>query len=113
MNKRDEVIAKYANDLRDICYINPNMELLKRVTIGCGPAIYTKDSSTNTGVRDSELKTIRNKFLIKKLGLSKNDKLDEGIDKVMNQYGYSNRSKFRVVVYYLLAIHFGKESVYK
>ena len=112
MNKRDELIEKYASDLREKCSVKPDVDLLRKVTIGCGPSIYNKDSSTVSGTDESELDTVRNNFLIKKLGLSGNDKLNEGIDKVLEQYGRSNRNKYRAVVYYLLVKHFGKESVY-
>jgi len=112
MNKRDELIEKYASDLREKCNVIPDLALLRKVTIGCGPSIYNKDSSTVSGTDESELDTVRNNFLIKKLGLSKSDKLNEGIDKVLEQYGRSNRNKYRAVVYYLLVKHFGKESVY-
>jgi hypothetical protein len=112
MNKRDELIEKYARDLREKCNVIPDLALLRKVTIGCGPSIYNKDSSTVSGTDESELDTVRNNFLIKKLGLSKSDKLNEGIDKVLEQYGRSNRNKYRAVVYYLLVKHFGKESVY-
>jgi hypothetical protein len=112
MNKRDELIEKYASDLREKCSVKPDVDLLRKVTIGCGPSIYNKDSSTVSGTDESELDTVRNNFLIKKLGLSGNDKLKEGIDKVLEQYGRSNRNKYRAVVYYLLVKHFGKESVY-
>jgi len=43
MSKRDELIAKYADDLKNKCGINPDMDLLKKVTIGCGPSIYNRD----------------------------------------------------------------------
>ena len=112
MNKRDELIEKYARDLREKCNVIPDLALLRKVTIGCGPSIYNKDSSTVSGTDESELDTVRNNFLIRKLGLSKSDKLNEGIDKVLEQYGRSNRNKYRAVVYYLLVKHFGKESVY-
>ncbi|CAI8181811.1 MAG: Uncharacterised protein [Formosa sp. Hel1_33_131] len=112
MNKRDELIEKYANDLRKKCSVIPDVALLRKVTIGCGPSIYNNDSSTVSGTDESELNTVRNNFLIKKLGLSSNDKLNEGIDKVLEQYGRSNSHKYRAVVYYLLTKHFGKESVY-
>lgn len=112
MNKRDELIEKYARDLREKCNVIPDLALLRKVTIGCGPSIYNKDSSTVSGTDESELDTVRNNFLIKKLGLSKSDKLNEGVDKVLEQYGRSNRNKYRAVVYYLLVKHFGKESVY-
>ena len=89
------------------------MELLKKVTVGCGPSIYNSDSSTIAVTSESELSILRNKFLIKKLGLSVEDKLDQGIQAVIEQYGRSNRHKYRAVFYYLLVLHFGKESVYQ
>ena len=46
MNKRDELIEKYASDLREKCSVKPDVDLLRKVTIGCGPSIYNKDSST-------------------------------------------------------------------
>ena len=46
MSKRDDLIAKYAEDLKTKCKINPGMDLLTKVTIGCGPAIYNADSET-------------------------------------------------------------------
>ncbi|MEW4924131.1 DUF2853 family protein [Algibacter sp. 2305UL17-15] len=112
MSKRDELIAKYAADLKDKCGVNADMDLLTKVTIGCGPSIYNADAATVSGSDASELDTVKNNFLIKKLGLSDGAKLDEGIAKVMEQYGQSNRNKYRAVVYYLLTKHFGKESVY-
>ncbi|WP_010254900.1 DUF2853 family protein [Myroides injenensis] len=112
MSKRTELIEKYAADLKDKCGVTPNMELLEKVTIGCGPSIYNKDSSTVASSSESELATVKNNFLIKKLGLKDDAKLDEAIKKVMDQYGQSNRNKYRAVVYYLLTLHFKKESVY-
>ncbi|MFS4481472.1 DUF2853 family protein [Hyunsoonleella sp. 2307UL5-6] len=112
MSKRDELITKYASDLKEKCGVTADMDLLKKVTIGCGPSIYNADASTVSGSDASELATVKNNFLIKKLGLSDGPKLDEAIASVMETYGKSNRSKYRAVVYYLLTKHFGKESVY-
>lgn len=112
MSKRDELIAKYAADLKDKCGINADMDLLTKVTIGCGPSIYNADSATVSSSDESELATVKNNFLIKKLGLSDSADLDKGIASVMDTYGQSNRNKYRVVVYYLLVKHFGKESAY-
>ncbi|WAC02624.1 DUF2853 family protein [Lacinutrix neustonica] len=112
MSKRDELITKYAADLRDKCGMNPEMDLLTKVTIGCGPSIYNKDSATVSGTDPSELNTVKNNFLIKKLGLKDSSDLDKAIDAVMEKYGRSNKNKYRAVVYYLLAKHFKKESVY-
>lgn len=112
MSKRDDLIAVYAADLKEKCGVTANMELLTKVVIGCGPSIYNADSATVAGSQQSELDTVKNNFLIKKLGLTDGAALDAGIEAVMEQYGKSNRSKYRAVVYYLLAVHFKKESVY-
>ncbi len=113
MSKRDELIVKYAADLKDKCGVTPNMDLLTKVTIGCGPSIYNADASTIAGSQQSELDTVKNNFLIKKLGLKDGPELTKGIDAVLDKYGRSNKSKYRAVVYYLLAVHFKKESIYK
>ncbi len=113
MSKRDELIAKYADDLTNKCKINPDLDLLTKVTIGCGPAIYNADSSTVAGSDPAELETVKKNFLMKKLGLADSPKLMEGINAVIETYGKSERNKHRAVVYYMLAKHFGKESVYK
>lgn len=112
MSKRDELIAKYAADLKDKCGMNPDMDLLTKVTVGLGPSIYNADSSTVSGSDESELATVKNNFLIKKLGLSDGAALDSAIDSVIETYGRSNRNKYRAVIYYMLVKHFGKESVY-
>ncbi len=113
MSKRDELITKYAADIKDKIGQTPDMDFLTKVTIGCGPSIYNKDAATVSGSDEAELETVKKNFLIKKLGLSDGPKLDEAIASVMDAYGKSNRNKYRAVVYYLLAKHFGKESVYK
>ena len=113
MSKREELIAKYAADLKDKCGVTPNMDLLTKVTIGCGPSIYKDDAATVAGSDKSELETVKNNFLIKKLGLKDSPELDKGIEAVIEKYGKSNKHKYRVVVYYLLTIHFKKESIYK
>ena len=113
MSKRDNLIAKYAADMKEKCGITPDMGLLTKVTIGCGPAIYNDDASTVSGTDASELETVKNNYLIKKLGLKDGPELDKAIDAVIEKYGRSNRNKYRAVVYYMLCTHFGKESVYK
>ena len=112
MSKRDELIAKYADDLKNKCGMDPDMDLLTKVTIGCGPSIYNDDASTVSGSDPSELETVKKNFLMKKLGMSDSADLDAGIDSVIETYGRSNRNKYRAVVYYMLTKHFGKESVY-
>ena len=112
MGKRDELIEQYAADLRDKCGETPDMDLLTKVTIGCGPAIYNADAALVSGSDSSELETIRTNFLIRKLGLPDGPELMEGIDSVIERYGRANRQKQRPVVYYLLTRHFKREAAY-
>ncbi len=113
MSKRDELIARYADDLTNKCKVQPDMAFLTKVTIGCGPSIYNADAQTVSGSSTEELETVKNNFLIKKLGLADGPKLMEAIHAVIETYGKSERNKYRAVVYYMLAKHFGKEAVYK
>jgi hypothetical protein len=112
MGRRDDLIAKYADDLRTKCKIDPDMALLTKVTIGCGPAIYDNDASTVAASQPTELETIKKNFLIKKLGLKDGPELDAGIAAAIDTYGKSERNKHRAVFYYLLVRHFRRESVF-
>ena len=113
MGKRDELIAKYAEDLKDKCKVTPDMALLTKVTIGCGPAIYDKDAQTVAATDSAELERIKSNFLIKKLGLNDSPALMDGIHTAVDTYGKSERTKYRAAFYYLLVKHFGKEAAYK
>lgn len=112
MGKRDDLIARYADDLRSKCGVEPDMDLLTKVTIGCGPTIYDADAATVAASQPAELETVKHNFLINKLGLPDGPELMEAIEQVMQTYGMSERNKYRAVVYYLLTRHFGKEHVY-
>ena len=109
MGRRDELIEKYAEDLRTKCEVEPDMELLRRVTAACGPSIYRRDSETVAASDGAELETIKRNFLIKRLGLPDDAHLMGGIQKAIRTYGRSDSHKYRAVLYYLLAVHFGKE----
>jgi len=112
MGKRDDLIAKYADDLKNKCGMTPDMDLLTKITIGCGPSIYNADASTVAGSQPSELETVKENFLMKKLGLPDGDNLMEAINTAIETYGKSERNKYRAVIYYMLTKHFGKEAVY-
>ncbi|SHK61383.1 Protein of unknown function [Maribacter aquivivus] len=112
MSKRDDLIEKYAADIKDKFGEDADMDLLKKVTVGLGPSIYNIDASKVSGSDQKELDTVKNNYLIKKLGLPDNAKLDEALATVMDKYGSSNRNKHRAVIYYKLCQHFKKASVY-
>ncbi len=113
MSKRDDLIAKYADDLQTKCKVKPDMDLLKQVTIACGPSIYNRDAATVSGSSAGELETVRNNFVMKKLGITDAEKAMAGVNAAIETYGKSNRTKYRAVLYYLLTTHFGKESVFR
>jgi len=112
MSKRDELIALYVSELKSKCGVTADMDLLTKVTIGCGPSIYNKDASSVACGQESELETVKNNYLIKKLGLKDGPKLDDAIKEVCEQMGSSNRNKHRAMFYYLLCVKFGKQNVY-
>ena len=110
MSKLDEKVALYKKfmDDRDI---RSNDDLLRAVTKGLGPSIYKADAETVSGSDAKELATVKNNFLIKKLGLEDSPELDEKIAEVMERIGKSERKKYRAVVYYMLMKKFDKEAV--
>ena len=46
MSKRNELIALYNKELKEKCNVNADMDLLTKVTIGCGPSIYNRDAAS-------------------------------------------------------------------
>lgn len=111
MSKFDEKIALYQSEMTKLG-LNFDANLLTAVTKGLGPSIYKKDAETVSGSDKKELATVKNNFLIKKLGLSDGPKLDAAIASVIEKIGKSNRNKYRAMVYYLLVKELGQESKY-
>ena len=112
MSKRDELITKYAADIKDKFGEAPDMNLLTKVTVGLGPAIYNLDASKVSGADDKELETVKNNYLVKKLGLKDSPQLMDAVKSVVEKYGSANKNKHRAVVYYMLCKHFNKASAY-
>ena len=112
MSKRDDLIAKYATDIKEKFGTSADMDLLTKVTIGLGPSVYNLDASKVSGGDEKELETVKNNYLVKKLGLNDSPQLMDAIKSVLDTYGASNKNKYRAVVYYMLCKHFNKESIY-
>ena len=111
MSKLDEKVGKYIQVVKEKG-IDLDTDLLRKVTRGCGPSIYSADSETIATSQPGEMATVKNNFLIRKLGLSDGPKLDEAMESVVEAYGKSDTRKYRAVIYYMLTKHFGKEEVY-
>ncbi len=112
MSKRDELIAKYAADMKDKLGVSPDMDLLTKVVIGCGPSIYNADAETIASSDKEEVERVKTNYLMKKLGLPDSPELMAAIQDVLAKYGSGNRNKYRAVVYYMLCVHFGKQGIY-
>lgn len=111
MSKFDEKVDLYKKFMDDR-NLRSNTDLLRAVTKGLGPSIYKADAETVSGSDAKELATVKNNFLIKKLGLTDSAELDAGIEEVIERIGKSERKKYRAVVYYMLVKKFDKESIY-
>ena len=112
MSKRDELITKYAADIKEKFGEAPDMNLLTKVTVGLGPAIYNLDASKVSGADDKELETVKNNYLVKKLGLKDSPQLMDAVKSVVEKYGSANKNKHRAVGYYMWCKHFNKASAY-
>ena len=111
MSKFDEKMALYQSEMNKLG-LNFDADLLTKVTKAIGPSIYKTDAETVSGSDQKELETVKNNFLMKKLGLSNSSKLDSAISAVLEKMGKSNRNKYRAIFYYLLVKELGQESKY-
>ena len=112
MSKFDECMETYGAEFKKLG-IKYDAGLLTKVAKGCGPSIYNRDASKVSSGDKAGLGSVKTNFLIKKLGLKDGPALDKAIDAVVDQFGSSNRNKYRAMFYYLLVKKLGKESAYK
>ncbi|MFD2518490.1 DUF2853 family protein [Salinimicrobium flavum] len=112
MSKTEEKVEKYVQDIKDKMGEDPDVDLLRKVTLACGPSIFQSDAETISSSSPEELETVKQNFMIKKLGLKDDKNLDAGLELVIEKYGTSNRNKYRAVVYYLLTKFYKKEAIF-
>jgi len=112
MSKFQQCLETYSAEFKKIG-VSYDADLLAAVTKGCGPSIYNPDASKIASSDQAELDRVKNNFLIKKLGLKDSDALDKAIHEVVEQFGKSNRNKYRAMFYYMLVKKFKKEGLYK
>ena len=112
MSKFEEALELYQGEF-DKLGVKYDADLLRACTKACGPSIYLADASKVSSSDKEELARVKKNFLIKKLGLADDEKLDAGIKAVVDILGASNRNKYRAMFYYLLTKHYKKESVFK
>ena len=110
MSKFDERGEKYIAAYKYKVGGKLDEELLRKVTKGLGPSIYNKDAET-VSAEKTEMERVVKNYLEKKLGLS-GDNLMDSVVAVVEKYGKSERAKYRAIIYYMLCVHHGKESIY-
>ncbi len=111
MSKLDDAIEACKEQMKNQ-KIPCNEELLRAIAKGLGPSLYKADAKLVAAAQPKEIAGIKEKFLIKKLGLEDGPKLDAAIEHAIEKIGRSNRAKLRPVFYYLLVKKLKKESVY-
>lgn len=112
MSQLEEKISIYVAEAKKL-KLDLDENLIAAVTKGLGPSIYKADAETVAASDKAELDRLKTNFLIKKLGLKDDDKLDLAIEEVITAVGKSNRNKYRALIYALLVKKFKKESIYK
>jgi len=112
MGKRDDIIDAMIAESKKL-NLDLTDEFITKVTIGLGPVIYNKGTAIVACGQATELDRVKTNFLKKKLELTNSDEeLDKAIKEVCETLGTSNRSKFRVHFYALLAKKFNKTDIY-
>lgn len=111
MNKFEEKVAFYES-IMDQLGISYEHDLFTKVTKGLGPSIFKRDAECVSSSDEKEIFTVKQNFLIGKLGLDDSDDYEELIREVALRMGKTNRHKYRAIVYYMLVKELGQESKY-
>ena len=113
MTKFEEAIALYTSFMSDkLKMTDIDASVLVALAEMLGPNIYDADASLVACSDKSELKRVKELFLIRDLKLADSAELDGAIKTVCGKMGASNRKKFRVVFYYLLLQEFQLTHLY-
>ncbi len=112
MSKLDDKVALYTKSLSEKCGVTADQDLLRAVTKAMGPSIYNADGEIVAASDKAEVKTLKENFVMKKLGISDEAEVDAAYDRVIEIIGKSNPRKYRAVLAYLLVTDLGKESLF-
>ncbi|MDZ7613891.1 MAG: DUF2853 family protein [Flavobacteriaceae bacterium] len=101
MSKLDEKLELYTSEALKLG-IEIEETLFGNVVKGLGPSIFKADAEVVSCSQESELATVKENFLIKKLGLEDGEELDNAIQKVCAQMG--ERKQAKIQGYFLLFV---------
>lgn len=103
-------IAKSTEQLKSIG-VKVNEVLIEKIVKRLGIANQSVDASNVAATDPSEVERLKKNFVIKKLGQEDSEATDKVIADVLAKMK-PIRLKQRGAVYYLLTVHYGKESIY-
>lgn len=103
-------MADWASDVKKYAP-NADDKVIAGVVRHCGIALHKVDSSLVSFSDQAELDRVKKGFLTKKLAVATEAEKDAALAAVGEKMKGANR-KNRVTVYYLLADHFGKLSLF-
>ena len=109
-NARNKIVSASADEIRSRFSIDPDMGLLERIAISCGPSIYNPEHSTIRLTESEDLERVKREFLLAKLELPDGPELVNGIYFVLGMFGSFGERIPKVVFYYLLWNYFAKEA---
>lgn len=103
-------IEKSTEQLKEIG-VSVNDALIEKIVKRLGIANQSVDASHVAATDPSEVERLKKNFVIKKLEQEDNAATDAAISDALEKMK-PHRMKQRGAVYYLLTVHFGKESLY-
>jgi len=106
-----EANIKKSTEQLEAIGVSVNTELIEKIVKRLGIANQSVDASNVAASDPSEVDRLKKNFVIKKLEQSDNADTDKAIADVLEKMK-PHRLKQRGAVYYLLTVHFKKESVY-
>jgi len=110
MSKFDDVVAKAAEQLKKVG-VSSDEALLRAIAKSQGPSIYLRDASLVSCGDKDELKRVEDNFIVKKLGVVDQKKINKALETVCEKFRSVNQ-KMRVAFYYSLVKELKKESVF-
>ncbi len=110
MSKTQEKIEKYLSKCEEL-WFTMNPWLLSRAAKACGPSLFNADAETVAASDSSELETVRDNFVMWKLGIKDADEAMNIVNNVAEEMKEFWSRKFRAVFYAKCAELSGKEDM--
>lgn len=111
MSKTHEVSAQFKAAMH-MLGLHYHEDLYYAIVNHLGATTHDEDAHLVACSDQQECETVKQNFLIGKLGLEDGPELDDAIEQICHGLGESNRHKHRMTFYYLLTAILKKASVF-